>query len=331
MSRSAIATSAKPRFIVPGTAALDPGVERYVVRGGGSAVFALERDDLLEIALLEGGQAVEIVAFGKGGKSDLAAIGLKGKGKPEGLQNILASGSDDAERVRFGLFRRGLELGRASCAKLFGTDAPAGEAVNLKAERAAVVVVSAPAAGMLVWDQTPPTDVLVFITRARVLAPGELRLPEPLTAPRLDFTINIASAESFEVAEGEYIQIVDIAGRQCSDFLAFNRRALDNNEVLGIELNDDAHRTRPGLSHTRALFEVPRPQLQSAGRSPPGHRRPPRHVRSGLHRAHLRGSGLLRPRQLLGQLQPRAAQLRRRQLHRLARHQLLLQYQRRRR
>ena len=247
MSRSAIATSAKPRFIVPGTAALDPGVERYVVRGGGSAVFALERDDLLEIALLEGGQAVEIVAFGKGGKSDLAAIGLKGKGKPEGLQNILASGSDDAERVRFGLFRRGLELGHATCAKLFGADAPAGEAVNLKAERAAVVVVSAPAAGMLVWDQTPPTDVLVFITRARVLAPGELRLPEPLTAPRLDFTINIASAESFEVAEGEYIQIVDIAGRQCSDFLAFNRRALDNNEVLGID--STTTRTALGLAY----------------------------------------------------------------------------------
>jgi aminomethyltransferase len=247
MSRSATATNAKPRFIVPGMAALDPGVERYVVRGGGSAVFALERDDLLEIALLEGGQAVEIVAFGKGGKSDLAAIGLKGKDKPEGLQNILASGSDDAERVRFGLFRRGLELGRASCAKLFGTGAPAGEAVNLKAERAAVVVVSAPAAGMLVWDQTPPTDVLVFITRARVLAPGELRLPEPLTEPRLDFTINIASAESFEVAEGEYIQIVDIAGRQCSDFLAFNRRALDNNEVLGID--STTTRTALGLAY----------------------------------------------------------------------------------
>ena len=105
---------------------------------------------------------------------------------------------------------------------------------------------------MLVWEQTPPTDVLVFITRARVLAPGELRLPEPLTAPRLDFTINIASAESFEVAEGEYIQIVDIAGRQCSDFLAFNRRALDNNEVLGIDSTTTRTAHRPGLSHARA-------------------------------------------------------------------------------
>lgn len=249
MSRSAIATRTKPRIIVPGTTALDPGVERYVVRGGGSAVFALERDDLLEIALLEGGQPIEVVVFGKGGKSDLAAIGLKGKGKPEGLLRILSTGSDDAERVRFGLFRRGLDVGRASCAQLFGTDALAGEAVDLKAERPAVVVVSAPAQGMLVWDQTPPTDVLVFITRARILSPGELRLPEPLAEPRLDITINIASAESFEVFEGEYIQIIDVAGRQCSDFLAFNRQALDKNQVRGID--STTTRSATGLAYPK--------------------------------------------------------------------------------
>lgn len=247
MSPSVSATRAKPRIIVPGTAALDPGVERYVVRGGGSAVFALDRDDRIEIALLEGGQPVEVVAFGKSGKPDLAAIGLKGKGKPEGLQRILASGSDDADRVRFGLFRRGLDIGRATCATLFDAQAAAGETVDLKAERAAVVVVSAPAHAMTVWDQTPPTDVLVFVTRARILSLGELRLPEPLAEPRLDFTINIASAESFEVAEGEYIQIVDVAGRQCSDFLAFNRRALDKNEVLGID--STTTRTALGLSY----------------------------------------------------------------------------------
>lgn len=254
MVRSAVASKANPRIVTPDVASLDPGVERYVVRGGGSAVFALELGDRLELALLEGGQPVEVVAFGKGGKSDLGALGLKGRGKPEGLQRILASGSEDAERVRFGLFRRGLDVGRASCAKLFGKDAPAGEAVDLKAERAVVAVVSAPGQSMLVWDQTPATDVLVFISRARVLPRGEIRLPEPLAEPRLDITINIASAESFEVAEGEYIQILDVAGRQCSDFLAFNRRALDKSQVRGI----DSTTTRSALG-----LAYPKPGLLS--------------------------------------------------------------------
>ena len=254
MSRSAIATRDKPRFIVPGASALDAGVERYVVRGGGSAVFALDRDDRVEIALLEGGQPVEVVVFGKGGKSDLAAVGLKGKDKAEGLQRILASDSEDAQRVRFGLFRRGLDIGKPTCAKLFGGDALAGESVDLKAERPAVLVVAAPAERMTVWDQTPPTDVLVFITRAHPLPQGQLRLPEPLAEPRLDITINIASAESFEVFEGEYIQIVDVAGRQCSDFLAFNRRALDKNQVRGI----DSTTTRSALG-----LAYPKPGLLS--------------------------------------------------------------------
>ncbi len=62
---------------------------------------------------------------------------------------------------------------------------------------------------------------------------GQPRLPEPLAEPRLDLTINIASAISFEVFEGEYIQIIDVEGRQCSDFLAFHRKALDTGRCSG--------------------------------------------------------------------------------------------------
>jgi aminomethyltransferase len=60
-------------------------------------------------------------------------------------------------------------------------------------------------------------------------------LPEPLAEPRLEFTIDVASAQSFEVFAGEFIQIVDVAGRQCSDFLAFRRKALDKGHVRGID------------------------------------------------------------------------------------------------
>ncbi len=42
----------------------------------------------------------------------------------------------------------------------------------------------------------------------------------------------MASAINFEVFEGEYIQILDIEGRQCSDFIAFGRKALDSGRIL---------------------------------------------------------------------------------------------------
>jgi len=252
MNKTSVISRQKPKLVVEGRPSLDPGVERYVLKGGGTGVYALERDDVIEIALLEGAQIVEVLAFNASGKNNLAALGLTGHGSASGIQKILAGDSEDAARVRFGLFRRGLHIGRTKAAKLFGMDAPAGQSVVLKAESASVLVLGAPAEPMAVWDQTPPSDVLVFIRRARPAPAGKPRLPEPLAEPRLEILINVASAESFEVSEGEYIQIVDLAGRQCSDFLAFNRKALDKGAVLGLDSTTTRSMTgtsypKPGL------------------------------------------------------------------------------------
>ena len=116
---SVVTSPQRPMVVMPGAPALKAGVERYVVKGGGSGVFALERDDTIEIVPLEGGQLVEIAAFGRGGGDDLPALGLKKHGKPTGIQRILASDSEDAVRVRFGLFRRDLDIARVDAATLF--------------------------------------------------------------------------------------------------------------------------------------------------------------------------------------------------------------------
>ena len=120
---------------------------------------------------------------------------------------------------------------------------------------------------MVIDRQDPPTDLIMSLRRAAIDPAAEPRLPEPLVEPRLDIRINRASAQSYEVKAGEYIQIVDVAGRQCSDFLAFNRRQLDQGTLRGL----DATTTRtlvgaaypgPGLfskffdSEMRALVEV---------------------------------------------------------------------------
>ena len=105
MSPPAVITPLSPEIVVPGKPALAAGVERYTVAGGGSAVIALDRDDRVDIVSIEGGQPVELLAFGKGGKPDLAALGLKGKARSKALEAILASDREDAARVRFGLSR----------------------------------------------------------------------------------------------------------------------------------------------------------------------------------------------------------------------------------
>ena len=62
----------------------------------------------------------------------------------------------------------------------------------------------------------------------------------PLAAPLSDIRIKAATAITFRVKAGQYIQIIDIDGRQCSDFLAFDAALLDQ----GIECGLDATATR---------------------------------------------------------------------------------------
>ena len=57
---------------------------------------------------------------------------------------------------------------------------------------------------------------------------------------RLDLEVERASAIAYEVKAGEFIQVIDAAGRQCSDFLAFDARQLQR----GIERGLDATTTR---------------------------------------------------------------------------------------
>lgn len=256
MNTTVLTSPTRPKVIVPGAAALEPSVERYILKGGGTAAFEIDAGDRMEIAALEGGQAVEFVAFGNQGKSDLAAFGLKGGKAPAGIQKALEADTEDAARVRFGLHRRGFDLGRAKAARLLAPEAGPGEMVALEAQHSVFVVLGAPAEPMVVWEQSPPSDVIVFIRRANPRPRNTAPLPDPIAEPRLDIRINVASAESFEVYEGEYIQIIDVQGRQCSDFIAFNRKALDEGREQGL----DALTTRtllgaaypaPGFLHSK--------------------------------------------------------------------------------
>ena len=253
MALGILTSAALPKVFVPGVPSLDPGTERYVLRGGGTAAFQLEAGDVVELSPLEGGQPVEVAAFAAGGKSGLAALGLKTRWrKPKGIMRALAQDTEDAERVRFGLFRRGYDLETAHAAVVFENDSRPGDIARMQAERPLMVVFGAPAEPMVVWDQNPATDILIYIQRANVRPSGDVRLPEPLAEPRLDIRINVASADSFEVRAGEYIQIIDVEGRQCSDFVAFNRKALDKGSAQGLDavttrtLNGMAY-PKPGL------------------------------------------------------------------------------------
>lgn len=65
-------------------------------------------------------------------------------------------------------------------------------------------------------------------------------LPPPLGDVRDEFTVSRGTAQAYEVKPGEVVQIIDIDGQQCSDFMALRADALEQ----GLERAIDSTATR---------------------------------------------------------------------------------------
>jgi aminomethyltransferase len=191
-------------------------VIRSTVAGGGASAFMLAPGDRLGITDIEGLQAAELFL------ADPEAEDL----------------SPDATR------------GMAAWRVLDGTG-QAGARFDWPADRALQVIIAAPGGPMAPDAQNPPTDLQVEITR---LSETQLPLPAPLAPPLLDLRIAAATAKAFTVRAGDYIQIIDVEGKQCSDFLAFEAADLAH----GIEKGLD-----PTVTRTLMGAAYPGPGLHS--------------------------------------------------------------------
>jgi aminomethyltransferase len=243
------AESAGPRATrvrEPGLWRFRPGLEHYSAPGGGVVAVLLEAGDRVTVSDPEGRQTGELVLFAPDGRPDPGALGA-GSGDAGarhipavGLQAVLARGGETAAGLLAGFARRAIDAGQAEALPLFSPDGTAGQEASFAAERAAFCVLAAPGGDMAADAQDPPTALRLTVARAAGGAATVQHLPDPLAEPRLDFRIDRATAAGYEVKAGEFVQVIDVSGRQCSDFLAFHRADLDR----GIERDIDSTATR---------------------------------------------------------------------------------------
>ena len=229
------------RTLEPGLSALPPDTERYVVRAGGITAFDLLAGDELQLVNPEGMQIGEISVFDKNGKSDMQCIGASANGKAEGFKNILSGHDASAVKLARTLKFRNISLETAVSTRVFSSKSPAGDSVRFTSNEEVTCVIAAPGEPMLVDQQNTITDLTVFVYRQP--SQGEerrIRLPDPLADPLQDKRIEARTAFAYQVKAGQYIQIIDVEGRQCSDFQCFDIAALDK----GLERCIDATSTR---------------------------------------------------------------------------------------
>ncbi|SEA58735.1 aminomethyltransferase [Rubrimonas cliftonensis] len=206
-----------------------PGVERRRVPGGGALLLDLGAGDRLEIADPEGAQPALLASFDAAGAS---APGLFGAPGPRARLDAAPAGGD---RLRAACLRRGIDLTRADAAAVFGAESPPGATASFTATEAGVALIVAPGGAMAPDAQTPPTELRVVVTRAAAGPSFRRRPTEPLADAMLDIRIDPGRAIAYEVPKGGWIQILDVQGRECSDFQAFSRRALDRGRPREID------------------------------------------------------------------------------------------------
>ena len=241
------ALSITPSLLEPGLWRSDPSLERYQVQGGGSIVVRLQAGDTITIHDPQGRQVGEVIVFDRNGRPAPGALGNYPVQKPTGLGSILANRDMNTGSLAQRLSALDITLDNALAIPLFSSDSAPGEEVEFTASDDLTCLVCAPGASMSVEEQHPPTPLIVWVRRSDLNGEADPVLPDPLAEPRLDFRIERCTARDFMVRAGEFIQIIDVAGRECSDFLAFTESKLNQ----GIErgLDPTATRTLMGAAY----------------------------------------------------------------------------------
>ena len=201
------------------------------VRPREARMFSLGEGDLLSIDGLSDPERSFALVFGALGEDGAAHLSMKSDPKT-------LPGGFDCDELEGWLAARGIG-GRIDLpvVTLIGAG---DEPLILKSSSAVTVWVihCLDRARLADGDVPGALDVAVrFAPRAGPL------LPDPLGEIREEFTISRGTARAYDLSPGEFVQIIDVEGQQCSDFMAFSSNALE----AGREVMIDSTATRTML------------------------------------------------------------------------------------
>ncbi|MDB4017249.1 aminomethyltransferase family protein [Amylibacter sp.] len=232
-------------ILQPSVFSMPAGMERYVIEGSGAILLPVFAGDTFTIINDEGGQVCEILAADKKGKIDLSILNETPNNDARGLKQLLDTNNQSLIGLRLGMETRNIDLVSAKGLSIFGNSSKAKSEAKFDVKRDAVIIISAPGNSMDLEKQNTTTSLTVNLNRSSIKTIEKFALPDPLSDPVLDLRIKSQTADSYFVKAGDYIQVIDVDGRQCTDFQCFSARKLDK----GIEHALDVTTTRSIQGH----------------------------------------------------------------------------------
>ena len=221
--------------IVKGSYGLPEDTERYIVKGQGLIGIDLDKGDNLYLKNLEGNQVCEITIFDEKGNNNQNIINKKNKIEDSFLKEIINTSSDKLFLIQK-LKNKKINLHNFFSTLVFNESSKRNDSEEILINENCFAILACPGENMFVGNHNPPTDIEVIIKRINPKNNKlERILPDPLATPREEILIKHSSASAYEIKKGDYIQIIDLYGRQCSDFMAFDSEALQHGEELSID------------------------------------------------------------------------------------------------
>ena len=245
---------APSRILRPGIRALQTGMQRYVVAGGGSLSIPVFSGDQLTLINTEGGQSCDLIgADAKGTVITAQMFSEVTDAGSAGINKILNSGTHSAKRTKALLKSLGIDLENARILSGFTPSSPALSVAELSVQLDGIVVIAAPGGIMDFITQDTATPIEVLVKRASPDRAQQVPEISPLADPLASIRVDARTAQAYTVKAGEYIQIIDVSGRQCTDFQAFSMRSIDNANPMAL----DATITRALLGMTTPVPGLP--------------------------------------------------------------------------
>ena len=224
----------------------DGDQEIYQIHGGEAISIDLKSGDSVEIVDVEGDQKCSIIAFNS--KKTSALSSLNWNTKPNNDSNKILS-SDCSDMLKAILDINKIKSNDLNSTELFADSSPADTRQSFGIKNDLICVFDAKGGPMQVDQQNSPTEILINVLRKNPSNPSD-RLPEPLAKSLKEIRVKDSSAVAYKVKAGQYIQIIDVEGQQCSDFQAFLVEDLNNNEELCLD---------PTVTRSQMLASYPAP------------------------------------------------------------------------
>ena len=198
----------------------DHACERYRVPALSVTHLLLEPGDQVSIVDPEGLQEVQMQAFDTDNQSANEFLNSPAQASTAELNQWLYANTvfsfDNQDGIR-----------------LAGADSAPNQRTSFVTSQALSVYIATPGLDMSTDQPNPPSDIVVEVTRAQS-SNHSTDLPAPLATPLREIRVNACTAEGFKVKAGEYIQIIDVSGQQCSDFVAYDAAALAEGKEVSI-------------------------------------------------------------------------------------------------